>query len=520
MLDCVTVTLVNRVPNSVTVSTGVSGGGTWGTISGTITDQSDLVTYVADEIASIPAPSTPTLDSVTAQGSTTTNAISVGGLTASSLVYPSTDGTTGQIIQTDGAGTLSFVDAPNDAAWGNISGTLSTQTDLQTALDAKEDESNKSTTTTLGTSNTLYPTQNAVKTYVDTEVSNVNVGVTELNGLTGDLDLVAGSNVTITPSGSTITIASTGGGGGSQDLQSVTDVGNTTTNSVKIGSSASPAVTLDVDGQVHLGPQTALGFPSFDIAASGRTTIRSSAPVLSIRNQSNGAGYLDMGNGTLNGVTSINSASVLLFSSTNVRFGGDTGARVNIVGQNSSSQYVLGLKQGVGGSTTLLSAQNSSGAQVIGITAEGGFYVNDSTLVKRYIFDHDYAPSPADGLSVGLEFRTENKSGVLLTFGYIDIVNDDRNAEESSMRFSVGELNPNEVMRLQDDGNVGVNFTAPTSSMHIDGTAMNQLRLNTSGGPTSNTDTSGEIGDIAYDANYIYIKTSNGWGRAALDFSF
>lgn len=40
-------------------------------------------------------------------------------------------------------------------------------TNLQTTLDAKELLTNKSTLTTLGTSNTLYPTQNAVKVYVD-----------------------------------------------------------------------------------------------------------------------------------------------------------------------------------------------------------------------------------------------------------------------------------------------------------------------------------------------------------------
>ena len=120
MVDCIKVTLVNRVPNSVTVSTGVSGGGTWGTISGTITDQSDLVTYVADEIsqipvppdpdwgniggtitdqtdlvdyidaeiAAIPTPATPTLDSVTTEGNTTTNAVEVGGLTAVNTSSP------------------------------------------------------------------------------------------------------------------------------------------------------------------------------------------------------------------------------------------------------------------------------------------------------------------------------------------------------------------------------------------------------------------------------------------------
>jgi hypothetical protein len=40
-------------------------------------------------------------------------------------------------------------------------------------------------------------------------------GVTSLNSLTGALSLIAGSGITITPSGSDITIASTGGGGGS-----------------------------------------------------------------------------------------------------------------------------------------------------------------------------------------------------------------------------------------------------------------------------------------------------------------
>lgn len=39
--------------------------------------------------------------------------------------------------------------------------------------------------------------------------------VTSINGISGDLTLVAGSNITITPLGQTLTIAATGGGGGS-----------------------------------------------------------------------------------------------------------------------------------------------------------------------------------------------------------------------------------------------------------------------------------------------------------------
>jgi len=43
--------------------------------------------------------------------------------------------------------------------------------------------------------------------------SGSSSGVGSLNGLTGTLNLVAGSNITITPAGSNITIASTGGSG-------------------------------------------------------------------------------------------------------------------------------------------------------------------------------------------------------------------------------------------------------------------------------------------------------------------
>lgn len=45
----------------------------------------------------------------------------------------------------------------------------------QTALDGKENVSNKSTNTSLGTSDTLYPSQKAVKTYVDTAVSGATI---------------------------------------------------------------------------------------------------------------------------------------------------------------------------------------------------------------------------------------------------------------------------------------------------------------------------------------------------------
>ncbi len=55
-----------------------------------------------------PASSVGNLDQVTTSGNTTTNAISVGALTASNLTYPTTDGSIGQFLTTDGFGNLSW----------------------------------------------------------------------------------------------------------------------------------------------------------------------------------------------------------------------------------------------------------------------------------------------------------------------------------------------------------------------------------------------------------------------------
>ena len=67
-------------------------------------------------------------------------------------------------------------------------------TATQTALNAKEDAANKSTNGSLGTSDVLYPTENAVKTYVDAAVG----GITSTN-------TVGALSTTSTANGATIT---------------------------------------------------------------------------------------------------------------------------------------------------------------------------------------------------------------------------------------------------------------------------------------------------------------------------
>lgn len=66
-------------------------------------------------------------------------------------------------------------------------------------------------------------------------------------------------------------------------------------------------------------------------------------------------------------------------------------------------------------------------------------------------------------------------------------------------------------------GNVGVRTTDPTSSLDVFGvTGYSQFRLRNSYTPSGTGDTNGNIGDISWDDNFVYIKTNSGWKRTAL----
>jgi hypothetical protein len=70
---------------------------------------------------------------------------------------------------------------------------------------------------------------------------------------------------------------------------------------------------------------------------------------------------------------------------------------------------------------------------------------------------------------------------------------------------------------IVDLGNVGLGTDSTTAKLDVEGaTGYDQLRLRTRYTPTSSGDTNGNVGDIAWDNNYVYVKTSTGWKRAFL----
>lgn len=99
-------------------------------------------------------------------------------------------------------------------------------------------------------------------------------GVTSLNSETGDIILVAGSNITITPSGQNITIASTNSGG------TVTSVGLSVPAASIFGVTGSPVTTSGTLGLTTTGTSGGIPYFSSTTALSSSALLTANALVL------------------------------------------------------------------------------------------------------------------------------------------------------------------------------------------------------------------------------------------------
>ena len=147
--------------------------------------------------------------------------VSMGSFQINDLLNPTLDNDAANKLYVDNEiaasnQTIVSADLPNSITAGTDGGALYDDTALQTAVSdnatditnnttaiaTKEDSANKSTDTALGTSDVLFPTQNAVKSYVDTEVaaSNQTIVSADLpNSITAGTDGGAYLNATIKP---------------------------------------------------------------------------------------------------------------------------------------------------------------------------------------------------------------------------------------------------------------------------------------------------------------------------------
>jgi hypothetical protein len=59
----------------------------------------------------------------------------------------------------------------------------------------------------------------------------------------------------------------------------------------------------------------------------------------------------------------------------------------------------------------------------------------------------------------------------------------------------------------------GINTSSPTGALDVND---DRIRVRKTHTPANSSDSSGNVGDITWDAGYIYVKTGSGWMRAAL----
>lgn len=63
-------------------------------------------------------------------------------------------------------------------------------------------------------------------------------------------------------------------------------------------------------------------------------------------------------------------------------------------------------------------------------------------------------------------------------------------------------------------GNIGVQTPLPTQPLDVN---HNSIRIRTTQTPSGSA-AAGDVGSIAWDANYLYVRTAGGWKRAAISF--
>jgi hypothetical protein len=335
----------------------------------------------------------------------------------------------------------------------NADATLTTNiatevTDRTNADLLKEDLANKSTATTLGTSDVLYPTQNAVKTYVDTQVTN---GTTPdaTNAVKGKIQLagdLSGSAATPVIANNAITTTKLADA-------SVTDAKITAVSGSKVsgniaGSAANVTGTVAIvnggTGQTTLaGVKSTLGLSGTNVAIGASS---------GVTNQ--GAGAVGLGNGT--GQTNQGSQSVAIGY---VAGNANQGANSVAIGSNAA-------QGGQGTQSVAIGIAANSGAN--NATALGGFsnagHINATAIGYQAVTSaNNTIQLGADGVTIpGSTAITNVKTSGTITAGTVTYPN-----AHNSVAGQVLTTNASGVASWASPASSGVPYTGASGAFNI-----------------------------------------------------
>jgi hypothetical protein len=230
-----------------------------------------------------------------------------------------------------------------------------------------------------------------------------------------------------------------------------------------------------------------------------------------------------IGHNNANGLTTGSNNTILGY---NTATGLSTGSNNTIVGAQ-----ITGLPAGLSNNIILA---DGSGNQRLNIDAIGDFGINamnpSSTFqINQSTTGPGSVSNSTNGTTVtgiGTLFTSMFETGDSITVGgqtvAITAIASDLSlttatpitAIHISVPYYLSNINR---LTMNDHGNTGFGGIAPTSRVDISGRfGYTQFRLRQSYTPSSSTDTNGNVGDFAWDVNYLYIKTSAGWKRTTL----
>ena len=343
--------------------------------------------------------------------------------------------------------------AASSSADGYLTSTdWSTFNNKQNALGfAPEDVANKSTSTSLGSSNTLYPSQNAVKVYVDNLLGNENALVYK-----GTLDCSTNPNYPAASAGHLYIVSVAGKIGGASGI--VVDVGD--------------MIICNTDNTVT-GTQAAVGqyWNIIEKNIVGAVTGPASSVDSNVAFFDGVTGKVIKDSGiTLSGTNTGDNA-------TNSQYSGLDAAKVNKAGDTMSGDLNMGTNELIGGTgiTDILKLQGTTGNGTLTSAAIQLLTGNNGATTALTVLNNGNIGigTATPGAQLHLYSSSQNVIKLEGTIPYI-MIRDITSGKDALLQRTASSLafytnsGLARVMDLTDGGNVGIGTTSPGAKLQVD----------------------------------------------------